>query len=204
MYRLLLGNRFTMKRFLCILGILIGGYLPVRSQPNVSVGPILAPFSSYAGEPRDFEASFRYGTGISMGVQAQVDLSQKWSLASGFWYETASVKAGDGLFSGASRTKQRHVAIPLLLNFRPANRTVSPYFSAGTLLVAQQGQRMPTARALFAAGLSYRVAPRLSVNVQPALTLGANSETDRVFYPRNRQLSLQTQLLYRFSTRTHE
>jgi hypothetical protein len=172
-----------MKRFLSIMLILAARNLPVFSQPNISLGPLLAPFSTYAGEPRDYEASFRYGTGVSMGVQAQVDLSQKWSLASGFWYETASVKSGNKIFSGASRTNQRNVAIPLLLNFRPAVRMVSPYFSAGTLLVAQQGQRMPTARALFAAGLSYRVAPRLSVNIQPALTFGANSKFDRDFYP---------------------
>jgi len=95
-----------MKRIFGILVILAARSLPVLSQPNVSVGPLLAPFSTYAGEPRDYEASFRYGTGISMGVQAQVGLSQKWSLASGLWYETASVKSGDGVFSGASRTHE--------------------------------------------------------------------------------------------------
>jgi len=193
-----------MKRILIIGGILLGGYLPVRSQPRVSVGPLLALFSSYAGEPRDFEASFRYSTGISVGLQAQYDFSKKWALASGLWYETASVKAGDGILSATYRTNQHNIAIPLLLNFRPADRLVSPYFSAGTLLVTKQEERGLTAKALFAAGLSYQINPQLTLHVQPALTLGANSKPDRAIYPSNRQLSLQAQLLYHFSSHTHE
>ncbi|MPR37023.1 hypothetical protein [Salmonirosea aquatica] len=193
-----------MKRILILAGVLVGGCLPVQSQPTVSMGPLLAPFSSYAGEPRQPDASFRYSTGIALGLQAQIDFTKKWSITSGFWYETASVKAGDGIFSSAYRINQRNIAIPLLLNFRPADRKVSPYFSGGTLLVSKREEQGLIARLLLAAGLSYRINTHLTFNVQPALTLGAPSKLDRTLYPSNRQLSLQAQLLYQFSTRTDE
>lgn len=189
--------------FLLTFLLLSLGYL-AEAQSRLSAGVLLAPFSSYAGDPRDVDAHFRYSTGISLGVQTHFNFTKKWSLASGFWYETSSVKTGEGVFSAAYRTPQHNIAIPVLLNFRPTDRTVSPYLSAGTLLGSKQGERGLYARPLFAAGLSYRINPRLTLDLQPALTLGANSKMDRMSYPTNRQLSMQAQLLYHFSTRTTE
>ena len=175
-----------------------------QAQSRFSAGVLLAPFSSYAGDPRDYEASFRYSTGIALGVQAQFDLTTQWSLASGLWYETASVKSGAGIWGPAYRIPQRTIAIPMLLNFRPSERTISPYLSAGTLLVSNPEGRGLAAKALLAAGLSYRINPHLTLQVQPALTLGSNHRGDRGIYPANRQVSLQTQLLYHFSPRKTE
>lgn len=193
-----------MKRTALLSWLLLSTGFLAKAQSRFSGGVLLSPFSSYAGEPRDYEAPSRYSTGISLGVQAQYDFTEKWSLASGLWYETASVKAGDGIFSNAYRIPQRTIAIPILLNFRPAKRKVSPYFSGGTVLVTKQEERGLTAKALLAAGLSYRINPLLMLNVQPALTLGANSKSDRLVYPTNRQLSMQAQVLYHFSSRKTE
>lgn len=194
----------AMKRIAFLSWLLLSTGFWASAQSRLSAGLLLSPFSSYAGKPRDVDASFRYSTGVSLGVQAQFDMTKKWSLASGLWYETASVKAGDGIFSAAYRTNQHNIAIPILLNFRPADRKVSPYFSAGTLVVTKPGERVIKAKMLLAAGISYRVNPRFTIQVQPALALGSASKVDRAVYPANRQLSLQTQILYHFSTRTTE
>lgn len=194
----------AMKRIVLLFGILLFMSFWAKAQSRFSGGILLAPFSSYAGEPRDYEAPSRYSIGISLGLQAQYDFTERWSLASGLWYETASVKMGNGVFGNAYRIPQHNITIPLLLNFRPTERKVSPYFSGGTLLVSRQEERGLTAKALLSAGLSYQINPLFTLNVQPALTLGANSKSDRVVYPSNRQLSLQAQILYHFLSRKAE
>lgn len=193
-----------MKRIVLLFGILLSMGFLANAQSRFSGGVLLAPFSTYAGEPRDYEAPFRYSTGISLGVQAQYDFTERWSLASGLWYETASVKMGNGVFGNAYRIPQHNITIPLLLNFRLTERKVSPYFSGGTLLVSKPEERGLMAKALLLAGLSYQINSHFTLTVQPALALGANSKSDRLVYPSNRQLSLQAQILYHFSSRKSE
>lgn len=191
-----------MKPLILLLWLAVILNLSAIAQPGFSTGAIVVPFSSYAGNPHNFESPYRYSTGVALGVVAQFDFTTKWSLASGVWYESASVKAGDGIFSAAYRSKQNRIVIPFLLNFRSSERKVSPYFSAGTLLVTKGNERGLAAKPLLAAGLSYRVVPHFTLNLQPSFTLGANSKADRSYYPTNRQLSFQAQLLYHLMTKT--
>ena len=191
-----------MKKYLPIICLLLLAYPRAQAQSKFSGGFFLSPFSSYSGSPLNIESPSRYATGALFGAAFQYSVSSKWSLASGVLYESARVKFNpDGLFSASYIIRRRNVALPLLVNFQPSSKKVSPYLSAGVLFSPSNNEWGVATRMLLAAGLSYRAGSRWLVIAQPAFTLGASSKADRAFFPTNRQLSFQTQLLYRFGAK---
>jgi hypothetical protein len=166
----------------------------VRAQSRFSIAPLVAPFSSYA-ESRKEPMQFKYSTGLSLGAMAHYHFSPSWSLATGFWYQWANAKQQRGEFPAFSRDKEQYYEVPLLLNYRPTAKKVSPYFSAGILLSKRPGfYRSLVPKLQLGAGVSYQLNQRLALVVQPTLVLGSDKYSRD--YPPNRLLSLQTQLVY--------
>ncbi|WP_373511391.1 outer membrane beta-barrel protein [Persicitalea sp.] len=193
-----------MTRYLAIICLLLMMSLEAEAQSKFSGGLFLSPFSSYAGEPLDIEASSRYSTGALLGMALHYNLSPNWSLSSGILYESARVRYGlNGVCEDSYIVRKNNATVPLLINFRSTSKKVSPYLSAGMLVSTNKNERA-SIRAILGAGLSYQVDSRWSIVAQPAFTLGANSKTDGVLFPKNRQLSIQTQLLYRFSGKSDQ
>lgn len=189
-----------MKILTLFLGLAIGCGIAANAQSRLAAGLTFAPYSSYNGKSLDIDVPFRYSVGVAVGAQAQFNLTSKWSLSSGLWYERASVKTGTDFYGTASVTSQRYLTIPLWLNFRLNERKVAPYFTAGLLMTKIMAERGLTTRPHLAAGLSYRMIPELTLNLQPAFTIGANSKSESLLTSTNRQLSLQAQLLYNFGS----
>ncbi|WP_247235976.1 outer membrane beta-barrel protein [Telluribacter sp. SYSU D00476] len=165
------------------------------AQSRFSVAPVVAPFSSYAEARLKEPHRFQYSTGLSLGATAHYHFSPVWSLATGLWYQWAYVNGQTGTNFELFRIKEQYLEFPLLLNYRPTARKVSPYFSAGMLLSKQPGYyRSLVSKVQLGAGVSYQLNQRLAVVVQPTLVLGSDKYARH--YPPKRLLSLQTQLVY--------
>lgn len=74
--------------------------------------------------------------GYTSGLGAQYTYAPGWSVAAGVWYSQTGRQqarlpaAGEGTTTLRSRT----LRLPLLLNYQPLTRRLSPYFSLGLLL----------------------------------------------------------------------
>lgn len=159
------------------------------------------------------------GSGYSVGVLARYEFSAHFSVSSGIWlnhnhYNQPTINTNPDLtlnpngiqvVGGPSNT--RNYQIPLLVNYQSSTKRLSPYFSAGTYInlpytkifpegtttVPNQKIRLyPT----IGAGIKYQLSNHLSLVTQPTFTylVPISTYISYQYY----QLSLQTQLLYKF------
>lgn len=65
--------------------------------------------------------------GYWVGLNGRYSFSKKWSASTGLWFSQSRLKNSN------SSSRSHHFAIPVMVNFQPSERKLSPYFSAGAL-----------------------------------------------------------------------
>lgn len=125
--------------------------------------------------------------GYMAGVTALYTYAPGWSLAAGLWYSQVSLRQVRPVAAGYGTTavRGRTVRLPLLLNYQPSTRRLSPYFSMGLLLdfpmtsrvvVIRNGQptqhlrlgvdKGPVFQPMLGAGGRYQLSHRCALTVQ--------------------------------------
>ncbi|TLV00412.1 outer membrane beta-barrel protein [Dyadobacter luticola] len=149
------------------------------------------------------EASLK---GFWVGLNGRYFFSEKWSASTGLWfgYSTDKGKASSG--------RSHNFSIPVLANFQPSMRKVSPYFSAGALwnfnttshvnipdigTVTFKSGKNNTSRVspTIGVGAIYHAAPHLALIAQPTFSYAIPpSGIDSHVY----QVGLNVQVMYSF------
>ena len=220
------------KRCIALVALLSLSLSVAFGQRTISVSATVAPTLVRTNYNRTFlypdsdgqvvEPIFLAGTthavGYSAGLTAYYTYGPGWSVAAGIWYGQAALRqarpvAGDG----TTAIRSRALRLPLLLNYQPSTRRLSPYFSLGLLLdfslasrvvVTRPGlptQRLrlrteagPVFKPTLGAGGRYRLNNRFALIVQPVwvYTLGrfGGEQTTNLSY----EVSVLTQVTYQF------
>lgn len=66
-------------------------------------------------------------TGYWIGLNGRYSFSEKWSASTGLWF------TGSRVNTSTSQSRSHNFSIPVMVNFQPAEKKLSPYFSAGAL-----------------------------------------------------------------------
>lgn len=234
--RLVNFSHCTMKPF--VLPLLTGAFLlnfvssaagQSRFSLSVNAAPVWNLFDTRAVfalpdangnlQTTDF-ATKGHGFGYSFGLLGRYHLSPRWSVATGVWGVRDVSSTFDMTLSGQTVTinmplsRQAFVdyAVPLLINYQPSLRRLSPYLTAGatanipgaryvdlgTGSVRVRFDRTITFSPLLGLGAAYRLSDRFTLMAQPtAQLILPRGNTDYERY-RVYGLSLQTQVQYRF------
>ncbi len=183
-----------------------------RFSVAATVTPGIHNLNFLLGEVDIAKGSHSY-RGLSLGLTAYYAFTPKWSLSAGLLHTRFS---GDSRFANASgvTTFSRQLQsyqVPVLVNYTPSSRRLSPYLSVGlltnynyrvTVNGIQTNQKIGapdalTTYAMIGIGAHYRITPRLSLIVQPTAAYGLKS---RPAYTRFNDylFGLQTQLKFTF------
>ena len=219
-----------MKTIYCLVaGLLLTSTTLVSAQSRFSVGLTAAPVFNHSsftvadpsGQLTGFDFRSDVG-GAMLGLSAQYAFTPQWSLSSGVWFQqlrsTGVFPFATGIVS--SRIISSVYQVPLLLNFRPTNRRLSPFFSVGTLgtfgsstlYKPADGSGLSNSRVRFSqpfkvnvaivgAGVAYRLTPHWSLTAQPLLIWRFKPQSGNfIHYERfvSYQINGQAQLLYSF------
>ena len=165
-----------------------------------------------------FLAGMTNATGYSAGLTVCYAYAPGWSATAGIWYgQTTLQQARPVAGDGTTAIRSRAVRLPLLLNYQPLTRRLSPYFSLGLVLdfpltsrvvVTRPGlptQRLrlrtdagPVFKPMLGAGGRYRLNDRFALIVQPVwvYTVGrfGGGQTTNSSY----EVSVLTQVTYQF------
>ena len=157
--------------------------------------------------------------GYSAGLTAHYAYAPGWSVAAGAWYSQTTLRQARPALSGEGTTaiRSRTVRVPLLLNYQPSTRRLSPYFSLGLLLdfpVAarvvvtrnnQPTQRLrlgtdsgPIFQPMLGAGGRYRINRRCALIVQPIWAYNLGRFGGAQTYNSSYEVSVLTQITYSF------
>lgn len=159
------------------------------------------------------------GGGYSVGVMARYEFSPHFSISTGirlnhdhFKQPTITTNPDltlnpNGIQVVGSPSNRRNYQIPLLINYQSSTKRLSPYFSAGayinfpyTTIYSEGTATLPNQKIhlypTLGAGIMYRLSDHLSLITQPTFMyiLPRGTYISYQYY----QLSLQTQLLYKF------
>ncbi|MDB5240505.1 MAG: hypothetical protein JWP57_1130 [Spirosoma sp.] len=217
-----------------IVSVLLVNAIPTLAQSRFSVGITAAPVVSYTrtrqhvllpdyvnpgGPPIDNVFDFRSTIGgYTVGGTVLYDLTPRWSVTSGVWVSQTRTTGTFPFMPGnlPARIVTSALQIPLLVNYRPSTRRLSPYFSVGvvgssrrpTVYKPVEGAAFSTTKvtfnngafstqALVGAGVSYKITPNVSLTMQPLIVWhfkpSGNFEHYIVY-----QINGQSQLLYTF------
>jgi hypothetical protein len=164
-------------------------------------------------------SSKAHNWGYSFGLLGHYAFSSRWSASVGVW-ATQSVSAKGEFAVDGNKTMITYpnnhpfeyaYKIPVLLTYQGSTHRLAPYFSAGATLnfrppayVNINGTEAPvkfgkavTVVPLVGIGAIYRLNERLSLIAQPTIQYTIESRPTYSYYHAY-QLSLQTQLQYRF------
>lgn len=223
-----------MRRFAFLLAVFVCSLrIASYGQGKVSIAATVAPtyvnttyFNRYFYPESDGHLvepiqinGVRGTVGYSAGVTAHYNWVPAWSVSGGIWYDQHTTRqermavAGEGM----NNIRQRAIRIPVLLNFRPSEKRLSPYFSFGWLLdfpltarvlveradLGNQRLRLltengPVFHVLAGAGIHYKLTPRYGLIVQPTASYNLGSFGGYNAHDDAFALSLQTQLVYSF------
>jgi hypothetical protein len=142
--------------------------------------------------------------GYWIGLGGRYSFSQRWSASTGLWFRNSVLK----MSTGNSRSHQ--FSIPLMANFQPSERKLSPYFSAGALwnfgttsrmkipdvgtVVFKSDRNTGRISPTVGAGVIYHFAQRLSLIAQPTFSYAIPpSGFDMKAY----QMGLHVQLMFK-------
>lgn len=175
--------------------------------------------------------SYSYNTkaedqGGTVGLMAHYQFRPKWSVSSGLWYNRSSghldfqsYKNGNAYAPEPTRrTVLNTLQLPVLINFAPSNRRLSPYFSTGVVLSMNyrsaispgymNSETMFThssalrTNVLLGLGAHYRINANWALIVQPTALYRLNDlkpDTRQEFtHFRDWQVGVQAQLKYTF------
>lgn len=188
--------------FLPVLSLLTASVAPAFAQSRFSVGITAAPvlnhnrtnvtFKVPTGTGQLMDTTFAYRSsigGFSVGLSVQYAFTSRWSLSTGVWLTQLRTTQPFPFTSGnvPARLISSSYQIPLLLNYRLANRRLSPYVTVGALgyfggkttykpvegsgfqkTSVKFGQAL-NVQAVVGAGVAYQLKPRWSLTVQPLL-----------------------------------
>ncbi|CAN5492958.1 hypothetical protein BH09BAC4_BH09BAC4_49290 [soil metagenome] len=154
--------------------------------------------------------------GYSIGLLATYAFTPNWSISTGFWYNRLSMNSTNPFNSTPTPTRiiSQDYQVPLLLNFRPGQKRLSPYFSVGALanfprstLYREEGNSGNSFKILFntsmdvravvGAGIAYRLNNHLSLTAQPMLIWRFKPAGDYEHYVAY-QVNGQLQVMYSF------
>lgn len=134
----------------------------------------------------------------SFGLTARYHIDSSWDVSAGLLYNLESQKAG------GIPVLSKYVRLPVLVNYRPSAKRLSPYMSLGASFSNQT--RFPFANkrdiktnALVGLGAYYDLTPKLSLLVQPTISfLVSRPEAQDVSFGKYYfyQVGLQTQLVW--------
>ncbi|MCF0041354.1 transporter [Dyadobacter fanqingshengii] len=141
--------------------------------------------------------------GYWVGLNTRYSFSEKWSASTGLWFGYSTIK------SSTTSSRSHNFSIPVLANYQPSAKKLSPYFSAGALwnfgttsrltipdigtATFKSGRNTSRISPIVGAGVIYRFAPRLSIIAQPTFSYaippsGINTKAY--------QLALNVQLMF--------
>lgn len=220
--------------FVWLLILVSLAFTPVLAQRRFSAAITAAPVLSHSharqtvflpdpanpgGPPIEntFDVRSTVG-GYKAGVSVQYNLTPAWSVATGLWrYQTSTT----GLFPFApGQVSTRIIAsawqVPLVVNYRPTTRRLSPYFSVGVVGTSRRptvykpaegsgfsetrvlfGKKAVSFQALVGAGVAYRLNSHVSLTLQPQLIWQFRPSGNYQQYT-SYQINGQTQLVYSF------
>ena len=183
---------------------------------------VIFPFADPATQfPTTEFSAVSNGLNYSLGVAARYAFSPKWSVGTGIWATHSAVGKSDYLQNGIPftvRYQYNHpftnlYKVPLLINYQSSTKRLSPYFSAGATFdfrgtsyvdLNGNGELTPikfgkamVITPLLGVGVIYDLSDRMSLIVQPTIQYNVESHPSYSYY-HSYQLSLQTQLMYRF------
>lgn len=161
-----------------------------------------------------------HSLGYSLGLMGHYALTNKWSLSTGVWATQTQSSKGNIVFNGdatALSYVNKHpfryaYRVPLFINDQSSINRISPYFSLGaaanfrsTSYAYINGQEVPIklgkpvtiSPLLIGAGVIGQLKRQLTLVVQPMLEYDLRTHPTYA-YSHTYQLSLQTQLRYRF------
>lgn len=218
-----------LKKMLAILLFLSAS--PVTGQSRLSVTATVAPTIIRTNYNRTYlypdsdgqvvEPVFISGTrntaGYLAGLGAQYSYAPGWSISAGLWYSQSTMRqlrlpaAGEGTTTVRSRT----LRVPLLLNYQPLARRLSPYVSLGLhldfpfssrVIVDRTGadtQRLrlgtesgPVFHPMVGAGGRYQFNNRCALIVQPVWAYNLGRFGGAQTYTSSYEVSLLAQLTY--------
>ncbi|MCX6218532.1 hypothetical protein [Spirosoma sp.] len=160
-----------------------------------------------------------YGLHYSVGLMGWYHFSSKWSASAGIWATHQAIGKTNITYNGvaSSTTYQynhpfnNYYKVPVQINYQPAQKKLSPYFSAGvsfdlrgTSYVDLFGDGTYTAvkfgkpvvvTPLVGVGLIYQLTNRLSLLTQPTFQYDLQARPANNYYHAY-QVSLQTQLIW--------
>ena len=157
------------------------------------------------------------GDGYSVGILGRYSISTHWSATSGIgvshiWSKVPTIQTDPHIDIQATAGRSRNYQIPLLINYQTSTKRLAPYFSAGLQLSfrslsflpingqqdvrVRSGGKLLTVIPIIGAGISYQLSTHLALLAQP--TLRYSIPDSEVIYARLYQVSLLTQLLYKF------
>jgi hypothetical protein len=184
-------------------------YLPavyVPSAPAGSTDPVPVEWSSK-----------NHAWGYVVGGMLHYRFSSNWSASTGLWYSHSRTNGITPLpyTTTPTQTHSYGLQAPLLINYRPGDRRLSPYFSVGGLAnfrqrtsaqydfgsgltdVTFRSGKAVTYRPVLGAGIAYRLNPHLSLIAQPLLIWNVKPNGNYTHYT-SYQVNGQTQLVYSF------
>ncbi|NEU70232.1 PorT family protein [Spirosoma agri] len=158
--------------------------------------------------------------GYSIGLTTNYAFTAKWSISAGLLFNNSSGSFYLGPAESYSE-KFRRFQLPLLVNYIPSTRRLSPYISAGLLLdYAYYVKRMTVQGArpgfvyeeniklddlsaikpyvMLGLGVKYQVMPKLTIIVQPVAAYSVQKVSDHVSSDHEYQLGIQTQIKFSF------
>ncbi len=225
-------NTLTMSaRYCFLLGLLLAASAPIVAQNRFSFGvtaaPVLNHVSSRFSVPLPDQNGQLYREvfdnrsttgGYFVGVPIRYNLTPKWSVSSGFWFnQFRSTGIYPFSISGPSaRIISSSYQVPLTVDYRPSTRRLSAYFSVGavgsyalsTVYKPEDGtgleeikvnfvRQKVMVQALLGAGVAYRINQQWSLTAQPQLIWYFKPRGNFERYVSYR-LNGQVQLLYSF------
>lgn len=219
--------------FASLFSMMGAGINPILGQSRFSVSFNIAPIYGHSAYkailplsidpayPTTEVISRSHSLGYSFGLLGHYNFSPKWSLSAGVW--ATSFLSTDGEFStnGTSvliSLPNHHpfrygYRIPVLLNYQPSSKRISPYFSLGTSANFRQtsyvyinGQEIPikTGKAIVngplivGAGAIFNLKEHTSLVIQPLLEYNLKAKPSDYIYSHSYSLSLQVQLRHHF------
>ncbi len=214
--------------FFCLVGLsnvhgqsrfaLSANLAPIYAQSNASASiPIFDPVNPDFGTLK----SNSYRLVYSLGIMARYSFSPKWSVSTGIW-ASHPFAGRDRITQNTITTTipyeykrpfHNQYKAPLLVNFRFSDNRVSPYISAGTTFdfrsktyvvidgmgteVGAKFGKAVVVTPLLGLGAIIDLKEHLSAIVQPTVQYDVQP-LNGLMHRNAFQLSLQTQLMYRF------
>ncbi|AXE19699.1 hypothetical protein DR864_19130 [Runella rosea] len=153
------------------------------------------------------------GKGILLGITGNYSMTPKWSISTGISYNWIKYHR---VIPETSQIKTKDLIIPVLINYQPSLKRLSPYFSTGIIMERIQSKdystppyiksdvtkgKFPLTLAIaLGAGISYKVTHSVSWIIQPSVYYQVYTAQNRTIFPdyRSYKVNLQTQLTLSF------